>query len=181
MDRREALKKLGVGGAIVLASPVIVPSFRVAHAASGDPPSDPPDPNTPGVIVVDDTQGASNHGYDLTISPDAVSCGPGSVTTVDVAWQITQYGGNTNKPLQVVNAADDTVIVSAVAGAVPTALVPGSNSVVIKRGHQSGSTSNLTFTIVAHVTWYCGTSSVFAVYQFQKLQSNRPALTINFG
>lgn len=34
MDRREALKKLGVGGAVAVGAPVLFDSFRVASAAS---------------------------------------------------------------------------------------------------------------------------------------------------
>ena len=41
MDRREALKRLGVGSALVVSAPLLLDSFNVAHAASGipDPPS----------------------------------------------------------------------------------------------------------------------------------------------
>jgi len=34
MDRRQALKQLGAGGALIVASPVILPIVNVAHAAS---------------------------------------------------------------------------------------------------------------------------------------------------
>ena len=34
MDRRKALKKLGVGGAIVATGPLVLDGFKVAHAAS---------------------------------------------------------------------------------------------------------------------------------------------------
>ena len=41
MDRREALKRLGVGSALVVSAPLLLDSFNVAHAASGipEPPS----------------------------------------------------------------------------------------------------------------------------------------------
>ena len=37
MDRREALKRLGVGSALVVSAPLLLDSFNVAHAASGMP------------------------------------------------------------------------------------------------------------------------------------------------
>ena len=37
MDRREALKRLGVGSALVVSAPLLLDSFNVAHAASGIP------------------------------------------------------------------------------------------------------------------------------------------------
>jgi hypothetical protein len=44
MDRREALKRLGVGGALAVSAPLLLDSFNVAHAASNvtvvaEPPS----------------------------------------------------------------------------------------------------------------------------------------------
>ena len=35
MDRREALKRLGVGGALAVTAPLLLDSFNVAHAMSG--------------------------------------------------------------------------------------------------------------------------------------------------
>jgi hypothetical protein len=35
MDRREALKRLGVGGALAVTAPLLLDSFNVAHAVSG--------------------------------------------------------------------------------------------------------------------------------------------------
>jgi hypothetical protein len=41
MDRRDALKKLGVGGAVAVAGPVLLDSFNVASASSTQlPPAD---------------------------------------------------------------------------------------------------------------------------------------------
>lgn len=52
MDRREALKRLGVGGALVVAAPVLLDSFNVAHAVSGIP--EPPS-GTDAVLVLPPT------------------------------------------------------------------------------------------------------------------------------
>jgi hypothetical protein len=44
MDRREALKRLGVGGALAVTAPLLLDSFNVAHAMSGGPvEEEPPD------------------------------------------------------------------------------------------------------------------------------------------
>ena len=42
MDRREALKRLGVGGALAVSAPLLLDSFNVAHASSAVAVVDPP-------------------------------------------------------------------------------------------------------------------------------------------
>jgi hypothetical protein len=42
MDRREALKRLGVGGALAVTAPLLLDSFNVAHAVSGVVEEPPP-------------------------------------------------------------------------------------------------------------------------------------------
>jgi hypothetical protein len=43
MDRREALKRLGVGGALAVTAPLLLDSFNVAHAMSTPVGEEPPD------------------------------------------------------------------------------------------------------------------------------------------
>lgn len=42
MDRREALKRLGVGGALAVTAPLLLDSFNVAHAMSHEVEEPPP-------------------------------------------------------------------------------------------------------------------------------------------
>lgn len=48
MDRREALRKLGIGGAVAFGTPVLIDSFNIAHASSAEVCPEPPEPTASG-------------------------------------------------------------------------------------------------------------------------------------
>lgn len=107
MDRREALKKLGVGGALVVSAPLLLDSFNVAHASShvGPPtgvaavPVIPPTPKANSVQIAFD---ASAFGVDpdqLTFYWDVVSATPPITVNERVVangsvGQLTKANGN---------------------------------------------------------------------------------------
>jgi hypothetical protein len=69
MDRREALKRLGVGGALVVSAPLLLDSFNVAHAASGDPVVPDPPSGPEAVPMLPPT--AKTNSVDIAFSEDA--------------------------------------------------------------------------------------------------------------
>ena len=92
MDRREALKKLGVGTAVAIAAPAVLPTTRVAYAASGGigqtgligvPPAGDPVPWTP---IYD----PANAWREVRIEFDtsAVTSADGSTPEFSAQWRI---------------------------------------------------------------------------------------------
>ena len=92
MDRREALKKLGAGGALIAASPVILPTVGVAHAASpgetdlvGVPDAGEPLPYTE-IEFPNNRWGKKQ----ITLAPDmsGVECTDQSLPIITYEWRI---------------------------------------------------------------------------------------------
>ncbi len=92
MDRREALKKLGVGTAIAVSAPALLPSTRVAYAASGGIGQT----GLVGVPLAGDpvpwnrTYDAANSWREVKFHFDnsSVSCADGSAPEFSVQWRI---------------------------------------------------------------------------------------------
>ena len=101
MDRREALKKLGAGGALLVASPVILPTVRVAHAAS---PTDTgltgtPAPGDPLPYVPASFPNAKFKQKQVSIAPDmaSVQCADQSVPIITYEWRIVSVSWQKRK------------------------------------------------------------------------------------
>mgnify|MGYP001828919449 CR=1 FL=1 len=73
MDRRKALKKLGVGGAIVATGPLVLDGFKVAHAASE---SDYPEAGDLSIGVIFVANRIFQVQLNSDVSPFAVSWAP---------------------------------------------------------------------------------------------------------
>ncbi len=92
MDRREAQKMLGAGGALVVASPVVLPTFRVAHAAS---PADTglaglPEPGDPLPFAAASFPTSRFKQKQVSIVPDmgSVLCADQSLPIITYEWRI---------------------------------------------------------------------------------------------
>jgi hypothetical protein len=68
MDRREALKRLGVGGALAVTAPLLLDSFNVAHAMSPGPVEEKL-PDGLGVLIDPPTTTKSNE-LEIRFNPD---------------------------------------------------------------------------------------------------------------
>jgi len=101
MDRREALKKLGAGGVLIVASPAILPTVNVAHAASpgatglvGVPVAGDPLPFAPAPFP------NSKYGQkQVSVVPDmsGVTCEDQSSPIVTCEWRIVSVGWQKRK------------------------------------------------------------------------------------
>jgi hypothetical protein len=106
MDRREALKKLAVGGAIAAGGSLVLSSNAVAQTSSGAPAGiiGAPGPGEDLAIDFDERPDGNNNGKRLTLgSVQPMSCGsPSGVLTVWYTWFIDAAnldgGGNGKKP-----------------------------------------------------------------------------------
>lgn len=101
MDRREALKMLGAGGALVVASPVILPTFNVAHAAS---PADTglaglPEPGDPMPFTPASFPTSKFKQKQVSIVPDmsGITCDDGSAPIVTYEWRIVSVSWQKRK------------------------------------------------------------------------------------
>jgi len=93
MDRRDALKKISVGAALATAGPLLLPSTRVAYAASGDgdtgllglPVAGAPLPFSS--YPFSDNR---NHWRQVSIYPDmgGVTCDDGNAPIITYQWRI---------------------------------------------------------------------------------------------
>lgn len=96
MNRRDALKKLGIGGAIAVVTPAILDGFNVAHASSTQPPTTE-DLQESTVVTVDGTTGAVRLEIDLDQFP------PGTTLT----WSLL----DPKQPIDFIALPDGSVIV----------------------------------------------------------------------
>jgi hypothetical protein len=115
MDRREALKKLGAGVAIAVVTPAVLPSTRVAHAASGGIGST-------GLIGVPEAGqdpvwypavgSGSNRKREVGIVFDnsGISCADGSTPEFSVEWRIASifFDSRGPKPVRLSVGAGST-------------------------------------------------------------------------
>lgn len=90
MDRREALKKLGVGSAVAIGTPLILDTFNVASAAScGTLAGYAPNPSATGTVGVinfsiDLTVGAPPPGYTGAFGAPSIGVTKGASTQTTV-------------------------------------------------------------------------------------------------
>jgi hypothetical protein len=97
MDRRDALKKLGVGGAVAVAGPVLLDSFNVASASSTQlPPAD--------INIISSVVNLQSDGVQIAL---ATSQFPANT---QYAWIVFSGGGN-NVSVAPTNANGSTVVV----------------------------------------------------------------------
>lgn len=102
MDRREALKKLAVGGALAAGGSIVLSSNAVAYAQSA---SGPPTPSALTILVP--TNGSSVGTIQLTAPspPPGAETGP---TTYE--WQILGCNIDNGRTLVIINAATNNII-----------------------------------------------------------------------
>lgn len=201
MDRREALKRLAAGGAFVVASPVILPSVRVAHAASpgetdlvGVPAAGEPIPF--GTLATAQGKFAKNQ---VAIVPDmaGVTCADGSAAMISYEWRIVSVTwGKPSKPdfLRVVEATSNTRDPAGTQLAVmppsktgfngPTAYSARSYATgfLIRKGTSKGDVAldaTDRYSVEMRVRWECdgATSALEAEYLFAGVQANTPTVT----
>ncbi len=201
MDRREALKKLAAGGALVAASPVILPSVRVAHAASpaGTDISGLPAPGEPIAFgdIATSTGAMANRQVGIMFDTSAIVCGDGSPPTTTYEWRIVSAAWHVDKKGFQLRIAEATSNVDDPAGrelAVtppssigyrgPTAYsAPSYNSafVIRKRGKQGDELLQQTdtYAVEVRIRWQChgARSAVEATYLFNGQGHGAPTVT----
>lgn len=201
MDRREALKKLAAGGALVATSPVILPSVRVAHAASptGTDMSGLPAPGEPvpfGDVPISGGKFAKRQ-VGIVIDNSAVSCADGSAPLVTYEWRIVSgRWQNEKKPFQL-RIAEATTNVLDPAGAQLAITPPGTTGfsgptaysapswangfVVRKLGKKADETikNQDSYAVEVRIRWFCdgSSSAVEAEYLFTGQGSGTPSVT----
>jgi len=200
MDRREALKMLGTGGALVVASPVILPTFNVAHAASpaatglvGLPAAGESLPYAPATFPTSQFKQKQ-----VSIAPDmtAVTCDDQSAPyityewrIVSVSWQkrkaaylrITEQSTNGNDPA---GAQLIAMPPSASRFSGPTAYSAPSyaSGFLIRKGSSKGDVKidqRDDYVVEVRVRWHCdgAMSAVEAEYVFNGVGTNAPTAT----
>ena len=201
MDRREALKKLGAGGALVMASPVILPTFRVAHAASpgetdlvGVPEAGEPQPF--GAFPFPDDR---NDYRQISIAPDmsGVTCAGGGTPIITYEWRIvsvvwgspwwiqqlrvTEVTGNRNDPAGTQLAITPPSLTSYNGPTAYSAPSSGSAFLVRKRylWGDGWIPSDDRYAVEMRVRWHCdgATSDIEAEYLFNGVGTNSPTVT----
>ncbi len=155
MDRREALKKLGVGGAIAVGAPLVASSFQVAHAVSGEPPTEPPDA---GDHWVQPQRWYLVPAY--TFTPGTVTCG---------------VGGD---PAEISFTYATKSFIAGDYGATTLDLSHDSNSVIIEGAgwRLSDSMAPAFFTVTIVVTWTCGGTQLRKSYAITKTAFGTPGV-----
>lgn len=201
MDRREALKRLAAGGAFVVASPLILPSVRVAHAASpgetdlvGVPEAGAPIPFGP----LPAAQGKFAK-KQVAIVPDmaGVTCADGGAPLISYEWRIVSATwGRPNKPdfLRVVEATSNTRDPAGTQLAVMPPSLTGFNGptaysgrsyatgFLIRKGTSRGDVgfdASDRYSVEMRVRWECdgAASALEAEYLFAGAGTNAPTVT----
>lgn len=201
MDRREALKKLGLGGALVVASPVILPVVRVAHAASpgdtdivGAPDAGEPIPFGP----LPNAQGKWAK-KQVAIIPDMseVTCADQSAPLISYEWRINSVmWGKPNKPrfLRLVEATNNTQdpagtqlaitppSTTGYNGPTPYSAPSYSSGFLIRKGSSKGDEGfdkTDQYAVEMRVRWQCdgATSDIEAEYLFNGVDVATPTVT----
>jgi hypothetical protein len=168
MDRREAIKKLAIGGAIAAGGSIVLSTNNVAFAASGGAVA--PAPSSMPVSTPFNNQGEGT----LVLSAPPAPNGANPATTT-YQWEIRGCDTKSGRTLVVLNAANNQVIARANNGGCPSTpiITPPSNaagSVIVRTA--AGNSSSLkdlepgnTVTIRLIVKWYVGSQMVEGRYQ----------------
>lgn len=161
MDRREALKKLAVGGAIVAGGSLVLSTNNVAFAASG---TTTPLPTWSAPI---NGQGQGTLVLSAPLPP------PGATNTT-YQWEIRGCDVSQGRTLVVINTANNSVIARANNGSCPstpiiTPWLPTAGSVIVRTA--AGSSTSYkdlapgnTVTIRLKVRWYVDGQMVESTY-----------------
>lgn len=182
MDRREALKKLGAGTAIAAAGPVLLPSFNVAHAASGGigetgllgvPIAGAPVP----YFHVQGSGSSRRRQVGITIDNGGVSCANGSTPEFSVQWRVVGvlFDSRGPKPVRLVVNGGGTELASSPlretgfwGGSYGS--VSSTESVVMQKLRSNGRADLLRsgdlWSIEARCRWHCPGSSVDVVAEY---------------
>ncbi len=200
MDRREALKKLGAGGVLIVASPVILPSIRVAHAASpgetgltGVPAAGDPLPYQPIPFP-----NSSLKKTQVTVAPDhaLVTCEDQSPPIVSCEWRIISVTWQKSKAayLRITEAVASTSnpvgtqlvamppSVSGFSGPTGYSAPSYASGFLIRKGSSTGDVKidqRDRFDVEARVRWHCdgATSDVEAEYVFSAIGTDSLTVT----
>ena len=200
MNRRDALKQLGVGGAMVIASPVVLPTFQVAHAAS---PADTgivgaPEPGAPLPYAPASFPNAKYKKQQVSIVPDmlSVGCADQSLPIITYEWRIVTVDWQKRKAAylriteQSTNGNDPagTQLIAMPASnsgfSGPTAYSAPSyaSNFLIRKGSSTGDVKidqRDEYVVEVRVRWHCdgATSDLEAEYTFNGIGVNAPTVT----
>lgn len=201
MDRRDALKKLAAGGALVVTSPVILPSVRVAHAASpaGTGMNGLPAPGEPVPFVdVPATGGRfDRRQVGIVIDNSGVECEDGSLPLVSYEWRIVSTSWQHDKKTYQLRLAEATSSVADPAGTELASTPPSASGfsgptaysapswagafVVRKRGKLGDETlkNGDSYAVETRIRWQCdrSRSAVEAEYLFTGQGDATPSVT----
>jgi hypothetical protein len=174
MNRREAIKKLGAGGAIFVA-PLVIPSFSVAHAASPLPNTSPVPPPAPQLIAVNRSNPTK---LQFNLNTSLVTCA-GAPAVATVQWKVLSFVAEDHKStLNISGASPSDRVVVATSTSTPTSFFPGPSSVQVSRNGQS---QPVGFVIVARVTWTCGGSSITAADYTISKNAMSPSINLSMS
>jgi hypothetical protein len=175
VDRRQALKKLGVGGAIAVGAPLVISSFDVAHAASGTPTT-PPAGQAAWLVVSAATPIAGwPTQYTFQIPNNLVTCTDGANAEMTIYWSIVSFGqsissiGATSVELR----TSGTPFASSIGPATAATIQPQPvtvNGVGGGTGAGANALRNTAFSVSARVVWTCDTP-VERTYVFSKARN----------
>jgi hypothetical protein len=135
MDRREALKKLAVGGALAAGGSIVLSSNNVAFAQSAD---GPPPPAAFTVVVPTNGSGAGT--IQLTAPPP-----PAGATGATYNWQILECSVSQGRTLVLINSSNNQIIArgkKATCSPIPVTTGPLPNVPAVVARTVSGGSSN---------------------------------------
>lgn len=200
MDRREALKKLGAGGALVIASPVILPSIRVAHAASPGETgiSGTPAPGESLPYTEIPFPNAQFKKKQVSIAPDhaAVTCDDQSLPLISYEWRIVSVTWQKPK-VAFLRITEATASTSNPVGTQLVAMPPSASgfsgptaysapsyasAFLIRKGTSKGDRNfdkNDRYAVEMRVRWHCdgATSDIEAEYLFNGIATDSVTVT----
>ena len=166
MDRREALKKLAVGGVLAAGGSIVLSSNAVAYAQSA---SGPPLAETLSIVVPINGSGVGT--IQLSAPPTPVGATAGATT---YEWQILNCGIPSGRTLVIINTANGKIIARGRkngCGDTPVKSPPLSNApTVIVRTVAGGSTSPKLLepgdwvSLKLIVKWYVGSTLIEGRY-----------------
>ncbi len=201
MDRREALKKLGLGGALIVASPVILPVVRVAHAAS---PAETdlvgvPDPGAPVPFGPLPSAQGKFAKKQVAIVPDmsGVTCANQSMPLISYEWRIVSARWGKPKDPDFLRIVEATSNVKDPAGTQLAVMPPNAtgyngptpysapsyaSQFLIRKGSSKGDIGfdkNDRYSVELRVRWHCdgATSDLEAEYLFSGVDVDTPSVT----
>ena len=167
MDRREALKKLAVGGAIAAGGSMVLSSNAVAQTSSGMPIGGIPGPGVdPGFTTVSDKGGV------VITEPSAPVCANGVVSTT-AWWRTLSFNlkAPLNKQFQLINPASNARLMSnainsdgSCNGCTSNIGQVGGRSVLLRRDSSKLKNGDF-YEIELRVLWQCSDGKVEAVYK----------------